>query len=70
MGSNNVANHEILPWCNPCGLPHDQNTCMVSKEVFQQVGEINKDRSSELNNYIVGEWSDMINNVSISPNEK
>ena len=70
MGSNNVVDYEKLPWCNPSGLRHDQNTCMVSKEVFQQVGEINKDRSSELNNYIVGEWSDMINNVSISPNEK
>ena len=43
---------------------------MVSKKVFQQVGEINKDGSSELNNYIVGEWHDMINNVSNSPNEK
>ena len=70
MGANNVVDHEILPWCNPYGLPHDQNTCMISKEVFQQVSDINKDGTSYLNNYIMGEWPDMINNVSNSPNEK
>ena len=43
---------------------------MVSREVFQQVGVINKDGPSDLNNYIVGEWPDMIYNVSNSPNEK
>jgi hypothetical protein len=62
--------HEVLPWRNLCGLPHDQNTCMVSKEVFQQVGVINKDGPSDLNNYIVGEWPDMMYNVSNTPNEK
>ena len=70
MGANNVVDYEVLPWFNPCGLPHDENTSMVSKEVFQQVDEINNDGPSDLNNYIMGEWHDMINNVSNSPNEK
>jgi hypothetical protein len=70
LGANNVVDHEMLPWSNPCGLPHDQNTWMVSKYVFQRVNEINKDVPSNLNNYIVGEWPEMINNVSNSPNEK
>jgi len=70
MGSNNVADHEKLPWCNPSGLRHDQNTCMVSKEVFQQVDEISKDGPTDLNNYIMGEWPNMINNVSKFLNEK
>ena len=49
---------------------HDQNTCMVSKDIFQQVNDTNKDGPSDLNNY-VGEWPDMINiNISNYPNEK
>jgi len=42
---------------------------MVAKEVFQQVSQINKDGTNELKNY-VGEWPNMITNVSNSYNEQ
>jgi hypothetical protein len=43
LEENNVVDQETLPWFNPCGLPHDQYTCLIAKEAFQQGIEANID---------------------------
>jgi hypothetical protein len=40
LETNNVVDEEPLPWCNPCNLPHNQESCMVAKEDTPLTSEI------------------------------
>jgi len=51
LEENNVFDHETLPWFNPCGLPHDQYTCLISKEALQQL--IGAKSFHEINNHCI-----------------
>jgi hypothetical protein len=64
QSGNNVVEQQDLPWCNPCDLPHSQDTCLYAKEIAQHVNEINNDGSSDLNSH-VDDWPSMINDVHI-----
>jgi hypothetical protein len=62
LGGNNMVEQEDLTWCNPCGQPHSQDTCMYAKEIVQMASEVNKEGPSDLNNF-VGDYPSMINNI-------
>jgi hypothetical protein len=69
LSGNNMVEQEDLPWCGPCDQPHSQDTCLYAKEITQLASEINKEGSSDLNNY-VGDGPSMINNVHILANDQ
>jgi len=64
-----VVEEELFPWCNPCNLPHKQETCLVAQEAARLANEIYKHGSGNSKNY-VGDVHDMINAISESSSEQ